>query len=258
MPSPKAAADVADRLVALKACVVYALGIPPRSVVSSLSARASAAERAAFQEKAEEARYAYWNPVEDSPAFDAMTETERALAETTILTMPIEQQAEAASWLESACVLAWALGLIETLPPWDAPADRGLLSKVPIPAELAAFRARARLRPIEDLERARSVAELWSWRGRTRELEEGGFTLPDDLARDGVKKLEDLVRVTAAHAQVEGAIEQVVDGDFPVRGRAYREIDETTGAILRTIAAERLRALDWLSGRIDRWDTPLT
>ena len=248
------AADIATRLLALEACVVYALGAPPREVVGAIRARATVREKEAMEEKAEESRYAYWNPIEATDVFDGLTETERALAEADLIAMTLDQQAESVAWLESVGVLAWSLGILEALPSWDRPVDREVLRRVPAPKDLPAFRARAKVRDDESLERGLVVAQLWAERARLYDLEASGFTLPDDLKNQGVQTIADVVKVTTAHAVVEGAIEEALEGDFPVREGKYADAEEPLAAELRTIAIERLRAFRWLVGDLKRWD----
>lgn len=246
--------EVVDRLVALKSCVVFALGAPPREVVAQLRTHASVKEREAMEDKAEEARYAYWNPIEATDVFDAMTDAEKTLGESTIMSMTLDQQAEAVAWLEGVAVLAWATGIIEEMPPYDRAASREILQRVPAPQSLATARADATLRSDEDLEGARTVAQLWAERARLYDLAANGFTLPEDLQQEGVKSLDDVVRVTTAHAVMDGAIGSPIEGDFPVRGGPYRKIEEPVAMELQTIAQERLRALRWLTGDQPRWD----
>lgn len=253
--APNAAA-VADRLVTLKACVVYALGAPPRDVVASLRARANAEERARMDEKADEARDAFWTPIYDTPVFDALTPKERELSETTLITMTEQQQIDASWAVEGMAMLAWALGVLPELPAWDVQVEPSLLDAIPNPTALAAFRAGVTLRSPEELERARGAAELWHWRSRTRELQESGFALPDELKKPGISSLDDIVRLTAAHAFAEGTIPRAIDGDFPARGEAYRALSDDAWHEVRSIAVERHRALEWLAGNApdDAWD----
>ena len=157
---PPDAATVADRLVALKASIVYALGAPPREVVGAMRARMSAEERERMGEKADEARDAFWTPIYDTPVFEALTSSERELSEATLITITEEQQINASWWIEGAAMLAWALGIIPELPPFDTQVEHELLSRIPNPGSLASYRQSARLRPIEELEAARSAAEL--------------------------------------------------------------------------------------------------
>lgn len=254
------AAEVADRLVALKACVVYALGAPPRDVVAAMRARAKADERAQMDDKADEARDAFWTPIYDTPVFDALTPKERELSEATLITMTEEQQIEASWAVEGMVVLAWALGLVDELPEWDTQTEPSFLDEVPNPIALSRVREQASLRPAEEIEHVAAAAQLWHWRSRTRELIEGGFAFPDELKRPGVASLDDVVRLTAAHAFAEGTIERVIDGDFPARGKAYRALDDDEWHEVRSIAIERHRALNWLAGLAEgnAWDSTPT
>lgn len=257
---PPDAAAVADRLVTLKACIVYALGAPPREVVGGLRARMNAEERANMEEKADEARDAFWTPIYDTPVFEALTASERELSEATLITITEEQQINASWWLEGAAMLAWALGAIEELPPFDLQVEPELLGRIPNPSSLATFRNEARLRPVEELEAARSAAELWNWRSRTRELQQSGFTMPEELKKPGMSSLDDVVRLTTAHAMQEGTIARAIDGDFGARGKAYGALSDDEWHEVRSVAVERHRALNWLCGRApdNAWDaTPI-
>lgn len=245
---PPDAALVADRLVTLKACIVYALGAPPREVIGAMRARMNEDERIQMEEKADEARDAFWTPIYDTPVFDALTDGERELSEATLITITEEQQIDASWWIEGAAMLAWALGMLEELPPFDTQVEHELLAKIPNPASLGTFRAQAKLRPVEELESARSAAELWNWRSRTRELQEGGFTMPEEMKKPGLSSLDDIIRVTTAHAMNEGTIRRAIDGDFAARGAAYRDLPEDAFSEVRSIAVERHRALNWLCG----------
>jgi len=254
--APPTAAEVADRLVALKSCVVYALGAPPRDVVAAMRARAKAEERAQMDEKADEARDAFWTPIYDTPVFEALTPRERELSEATLITMTEEQQIEQSWAVEGMVVLAWALGFVDDLPAWDTQTDPSFLDEVPNPVALARVRAAAKLRPSDEIEAAAATSQLWHWRSRTRELIEGGFALPDELKKPGIGSLDDVVRLTAAHAFAEGTIEEAIDGDFPARGKAYRALDDDEWHEVRSIAIERHRALCWLLGLApaNNWD----
>jgi hypothetical protein len=252
-PSPT---QIADRLVALKVSIVYALGAPPREVVASMRARASKDERERIDEKADEARDAFWTPIYDTPVFDALTATERAISEATLVTLTEQHQIDASWWIEGAAMLAYAAHIIDELPPFDTQVSPELLQFIPNPAELTKFRGQIKLRPEVEIDRARAAAELWHWRSRTRELQQGGFNLPDDLKKPGLQTLDDVIRLTAAHAMNEGTIARVIDHDFPAREKAYRALTDEEWSEVRSIAVERHRALNWLAGRAPghRWE----
>lgn len=248
--------EVVDRLVALKSCVVYALGAPPRDVVAAMRARAKADERKQMDDKADEARDAFWTPIYDTPVFEALTPRERELSEATLVTLTEEQQIEASWAVEGMVVLAWALGILDELPPWDLQTEPSFLDEVPNPVALARVREAVTLRPSEDLEREAAAAQLWHWRSRTRELIEGGFQLPDELKKPELQSLDDVVRLTAAHALADGTIDRVIEGDFPARDKAYRDLEDDEWHEVRSIAFERHRAFNWLLGlaQDNAWD----
>lgn len=250
------ARDVADRLVALKACIVYALGAPPREMVAALRAKADKSERQKMDDKADEARDAFWTPIYDTPVFDILTDAERAISEATLVTLTEAQQIDASWWIEGAAMLGWAVFILDELPPFDVQISPELLTAIPNPTDLERFRGQVKMRTAEEIDAARSAAELWHWRSRTRELQQAGFTLPEELKKPNIGTLDDVVRLTAAHAFEEGTIREAIDGDFPARGKAYRALDENEAAEVRSIAAERHRALNWLAGRApeNRWD----
>lgn len=249
-PSPT---EVADRLVALKSSIVYALGAPPREVVAGMRARATKDERARMDEKADEARDAFWTPIYDTPVFEVLTDNERAISEATLITLTEEQQIDASWWIEGAAMLAYSAFIIEELPAFDVQVSPELLQFIPNPPDLEKFRAQIKLRSEVEIDAARAAAELWHWRSRTRELQEGGFALPEELRKPGIATLDDVIRVTSAHAFEEGTIARAIDGDFPARGQAYRTLSADDFSEVRSIAVERHRALNWLSGR-GPWD----
>lgn len=164
-----------------------------------------------------------------------------------------EQELVDALWRAEAVVcLLWALGLIQELPPYDAPAEADLLERVPPPAEFDAFRDQAVLRPKLELERARSTAALWHWRARTRQLADSGAPLPPGLPAGG---LDGVIRLTAQAAQEHGTL-ATADGDFLALGRPYRELTVEEYELAHSVARERHHALNWICGRAsrNRWD----
>ncbi len=225
-----------------------------------MRARAGKEERAQMDEKADEARDAFWTPIYDTPVFEALTAGERAISEATLITLTEEQQIDASWWIEGAAMLAWAAHIIDDLPSFDAQVSPELLHYIPNPKDLEGFRKQIKLRGESEIDAARGTAELWHWRSRTRELREGGFQLPEDLKKPGVASLDDVVRLTAAHAFHDGSIAEAIDGDFPARGKAYHALTDDEWSEVRSIAVERHRALNWLAGRAPghRWDeTPI-
>ncbi|HET7095678.1 MAG TPA: DUF4272 domain-containing protein, partial [Thermomicrobiales bacterium] len=107
---------------------------------------------------------AAWTAAEGLPAL--ATEEEAAA-----LTAPLGAldtiQVEDATWEAEALVaLAWSLGLIETMPPYDEIANPLVaLDATPVPWDsLAKFASSAKLRSVEPLATERERAEVWRWR----------------------------------------------------------------------------------------------
>lgn len=158
--------------------------------------------------------------------------------------------AAAASWQsEALLMLGWALRLVDEVPPYDAVADpASLLRAVPAPWESTdAFRRGARLRDETDIAVERERAELWHWRAGVADL------LRDARAAERGELLAAIAAV-AREATAAGLVSPLVDGDFPVRGRAYREVPAAVLPDLDAVAAERLWALNWLCGFGTSWD----
>ena len=95
---------------------------------------------------------------------------------------------------------------------------------------------RVRLRSEQELADERERMELWYWRGDTE--------IPD----------EDLAEVVAQVAAA-GLI-PIVDGDFALSdGTSYVTLSEEDQDELNWVAEQRLRALNWVCGFGDSWET---
>lgn len=156
-----------------------------------------------------------------------------------------------ATWRqESIGTLLWALSEYEELPPYDSE-FANVAEIVPVLAPTEQFVTQALLRPADEIERARDVAELWHWRSRTTQLQNA----PD--AHASVREEHDLkaiVRDAATHAYKQGDIAEPMDADFPAFGKPYRELTDDEYARVTSIAMERHFALNWLCGYSDNWD----
>ena len=158
------------------------------------------------------------------------------------------QERVAATWRnESMGVLLWALSSFAELPAYDASFER-LPSFVPLLAPTAGFRSGARLRPADEIESARSVAELWHWRARTRELSDRN----DPQVAD--HDLDAIARQAAELAFADGKIPAPIEGDFPAHGKPFRSLDADEYDAVTSAAVERHYALNWLAGRSADWD----
>jgi hypothetical protein len=143
----------------------------------------------------------------------------------------------------------WALKLASEMPPYDAPASEkaGLGTG---PEGWAGFIARSQLRAAKEIDEAREAAELWHWRSRMRQLQEENrpFEPGEGLKKAGIHTYADVIRMTAEVAAKDGTIPPCIGGDFPVCGKAYRDLRADEWSRVRSITMERHYALNWLCG----------
>lgn len=154
-----------------------------------------------------------------------------------------------ATWsAEALAPLCWALGLLPTLPDPDRPANvQAVLDLLPSPgSSTGSWREDAPIRDEDAIAEAREAADLWAWRATVQEVW-------DTVTVEEHDDLIAAIRDTAHEGASIGLLPPPVDDDFPVLGRAYATAgDHETLAI---IAEWRLRALNWLCGFGDSWDT---
>lgn len=250
------AEQVAKRLIVLKYVAGYALTTPPRDMLMQLFERWDEGERTRFKHDAEVKRNEYWGHLRTVGLWDVLSPEEREFASTSMLTMTHQQQLNAMWRIEAMQVLMWALGLIPRLPPYDTRARHDLLKAIPS-GEISKVVKSARLIPSVEIDRARDLAELWHWRSRTRQLIEEGRALDPDpeMRAAGLHTFDDIVRFTANRCKEAGQFE-VIDEDFAVRGKAYRDLSPEEWSDIRSITMERHFALNWLCGYApdNQWD----
>jgi hypothetical protein len=239
----------------LKQVVVYALTAPPRDMLSQMMSGWSRAEQEKLRIDAETQRDEFWEGL--GPLRSELSPWEREYARSTMLTMTAAQQVDASWRVEAVQVLLWALELCSGLPPYDVAADHDLLKHFPAP-DAATFLRSATLRPVETIDRARDMAELWHWRSRTRQLIEEGQPFPEspEMKSIGFRSYDDIVRFTAARAGADGRLTAVQDEDFAAFGKAYRDLNDEEWSCVRSITVERHYTLNWLCGYAPshQWD----
>lgn len=248
---PPSAVDAARRAAILKYQIVHVATTPPRELVAQLSAEWSESDWNEFVTALEENRQKIVDALRSSGLWEDMSASERAIFECPALELT-EQQVINTSWrAEVLGCLAWALGLVDTLPAYDTQMDPEQLLPLITVDDVAAFIRGAILRPQSQIERARDIAELWHWRSRTRELQERSYTPPP-----GQPELDQIVRELSPRAAADGMIPMPIDGDFPALGRAYRDLSPDEWANAESIAMERHLALNWLCGYApdNEWD----
>ena len=251
------AEDAARRLIILKHVVASALIAPPRDMLRQMTEQWGTDERDKFSRQAETQREQFWRGLRDAGLWQHLSPREQAHAQSNLVTMTQQQQADASWRMEAAQTLMWALGLLPEMSPYDAMASHDLLKQIPSD-DVAAFVRSARLRDEAEIERAREVAEFWHWRSRTRELIERGDAFPADekMKAAGFNSYDDIVRFSARNGAQEGTIPACIGDDFPTKGKAYRDLSEEEWSEISSITTERHFALNWLSGRApgNKWD----
>lgn len=259
-PAQRPSADeVAKRIIVLKYVVGYAVTTPPRRVIMQYFRAWNAADRAKFMEENQKMRDEYWEPLRALGLWDVLSPRESAFASHSSLTMTDQEQIDASWRIEAVQALMWALGFLPDLPPYDTLADPGLLKSIPSRdvGEVTKFIESAQLLPSEQIDAARDLAELWHWRSRTRQLIEEGQTLDasPQMKAAGLNTFDDIVRFTANRCKERKVID-VIDDDFALFGKAYRDLTPDEWSAVCSITVERHFALNWLCGYApgNRWD----
>ena len=249
------AKDVAIRAVVLRHVFSYAMSLPQPATIKTASASWSDEERSHFELESRSHRDEHWASLGDLKKY--LSPSEKRFSEMT--RSNVEEQALLnGSWrVEAITVLAWALGQIADIPPFDEQSTPELLGGFMwIQPELLI--SAATLRSNEEIEKERDRAQSWHWRSRTRRLIADGAKFPEDpnLASAGLHSFDDVVRQTSVLYVEDGTIDAHIDFDFPAFGKAYRDLSEEEWSTVRSITMERHTAFNWLCGYAPghRWD----
>ena len=162
-----------------------------------------------------------------------------------------DQTCRDATWrAESQAVLCWALGLMDLPAPDEQVEAEKAVQVLPHMKPAAAFIASAACRPHAQIEKARDMGELWHWRSRTTQLMKRPSPpkLPDGLTFDKI------ITMTCDKAREDGAFVPI-GGDFPSKGKPYRDLSDEEYSEQTSISMERHYALNWLCGFSANWDT---
>jgi hypothetical protein len=245
---PPDARTVAGRALALRALLAYTITDVPRDVLAVLSAGWKKEDRKQYEADMAKRSRDYVARLKSDGVWEHMDASERATIETpyTALEGP---QLIVTSWRSEALTcLLWALRRFDTLPPFDENVDGiHLLHRERFGDGPRDFLEAARLRDAVQIEQARTLAEMWNWRARTRQLHEDDAPFPE-MPELGAFSWNDVARISAERAHEQGMLDRVIDGDFPAYGRAYRDVSVEQWQTLQSIAQERHFALNWLCG----------
>jgi hypothetical protein len=176
-----------------------------------------------------------------------------SLRERTLLEKPVgtwsEPEIADGQWrAEAIGVLLWALKPNDKLPPYDRQiSSADVMAALPSPDDSVRFIRKAQLRSAEEIIAARGIAELWLWRARTTQLQMTGAAAPEGWT------FEKIIAMAAEKAN-EDKLFVPIDHDFPALNKAYSKLSEDEWHTMRSIAQERLYALNWLCKYAEDWD----
>lgn len=219
----------------------------PREVARRAVALATLARRGVLEVDGETDAYA-----RETDRFDLASWARSELADTLtdrearILAAPIgelgeDDLADCDDALVAAAALAWALGVapVERLPvPDDGEAEEAVLDWAPQPwAALDTLARRLELRPEETLANERERWELWYWRANEAEPGEDGFEEVIAAVRDA-----GLIPTAGGDLATDAA-------------RPFGELAPDAQAEIAWLAERRVRALNWVTGFGEDWDS---
>jgi hypothetical protein len=184
--------------------------------------------------------------------WNALSSRERTLLEKPLGTWSTQEVANGQWRGEALGVLLWALKPNGNLPPYDYP-NANVMDSLPPPSDSARFVRNAKLRDAAEIIKARSVAELWLWRARTTQLQSDDMTLPGGVDLPEGWTFEKII-ATAAEKAHGHKLFVPIDHDFPALNKAYAKLSEEEWCTMRSIAQERLYALNWLCKYAEDWD----
>jgi hypothetical protein len=244
--------DVSKRLLILKYVVVQALALPPQDLLNDLFSQWSKDEQREFTNGFAERAKQIVSSLKSYKLWSLMTKEEQEFIQAIPPKVKFQQHLNAMWRLESATVLMWALGLITDFPSFDNQSDPEILKQIPH-EDISKFINNARLLPDNEIERKRSLAELWHWRSRTRQLAEEKRVPPPSL---GFESFEQIVQQVANEAYKQGDLSEIIGDDFSAKGKPYRDISDDEWSEVRSITMERHHALNWLYGyaKGNQWD----
>jgi hypothetical protein len=181
--------------------------------------------------------------------WSALSSRERALMEKPVGSWSTQDIADGQWRAEALRALLWALKSFPSLPPYDQQVPiEAVTAVLPPPNRCQRFIRNAALRDENEITRARSTAELWLWRARTTQLQMSGATAPEGWT------FEKIISVTADQARTEQLFTPI-DQDFPALNKPYSKLSEDEWHTMRSVAQERLYALNWLCKYAEDWDS---
>lgn len=241
---------VRARTAALANVVQVAVVAPPSRIISAL-AELDETKRQALREQLDVGPAQLRSSLMNNGVWDNLTPDEQWYLSTPPDKVPHDDWAAGFGEIEALGTLLWALGFLQALPSYADHVGReviDLCSKIQP--------GTGTLRPIVELERARTTAEIWHWRARARLLATGVLDLPSGVTATDV---EMPVAQVVQKATLDGILTDVVADDFAVHGRPFCALGADEATKMAAIAQRRHKALNWICGYApgNRWqDTP--
>lgn len=240
---------IARRTQIMAARIIHAMAWPPPAMLPDMMKSWKSDDREKINQEFDVQAQGMTKSMKSSGLWLDATRDEQEFFTARLLDRTERQYADSSWLMESVACCLWAVGRLPELPGYDTQSGGEILKVVPKRADHAALV----LRPRSELEHARSIAELWHWRSRTRQLIDDRKPLPE--LPQGLT-LEAIVTMAATKAAETGDIPACRDGDFPALRKPYRDLSQEEYSIVTSIAVERHRALNWICGRApdNRWD----
>lgn len=143
---------------------------------------------------------------------------------------------------ESLGMLMWAMRFVD-VPYYDTQFDlEAVLNPLDLLNPTIDFVWMAQLRNDTVIGQARDLAKIWHWRALAK---------VNNIDLEQIKQMADKMYTA-------GNLPDVIDGDFPARGKAYSQLDDDDYTKVASIAKERHYALSWLYQPTDSWDDVIT
>ncbi|MEN2984628.1 MAG: DUF4272 domain-containing protein [Dictyoglomaceae bacterium] len=144
---------------------------------------------------------------------------------------------------ESLGTLLWALSLIPQIPPYDNLfIPERLIENLTLFRPKEYFLEKVRLRSEEEIKRERDISEYWFWRLQVFDLEKRNEPISEGV------NIKDIIRSVAEKAYIDGYIPEPIDGDFPILGKPFKDINLDEYLQISYIIVERYNTLNWLCG----------
>lgn len=164
-----------------------------------------------------------------------------------------KQDTISASWRkESLGVLLWSLSVIDEIPPYDQEFDDFKMVDIVLTNPTIKFYSTVKLRPKVEIQKARDIAEHWHWRSRTTQIIKQGTTPPKGYTFDQI------IELSATGGFKDGMNPKPINNDFPLFGKAYKNLTDSEYSVATSIAVERHFGLNWLIGYSKDWDNTPT